>query len=252
MSEFPPAPTPKKEVIAPHQESIAEEFADDPPNAERNYGDARLWLVARDPRCLFAYWEYRPGEHPDAVGADGRAHFFLRTFRDGHGEATVAIESGAGNAFIPAQSPGSAYAAELGFFSGEVWCFIARSGHTRTPPEKTAAPAPVVFATIPASVGLGQLRDSLKDTALPGESLAPAAARIQSDARRDGERTPEHESLLAEILGEKAAANTVSESSITLARRIRKKLRIAAIAAAPHPHIPAPHGGGGASSRASH
>jgi len=251
MSEIPPAPTPKKEVIAPLHESPGEEFADDPPAAEHNYGEARVWLVARDPRCLFAYWEFRPDEHSDAAGADGRAHFFLRTYRDGNEEATVAIEPGAGNAFIPARSPDSGYTAELGFFSGEVWCFLARSGQSRTPPEKPAAPAPVVFATIPASVGLEKFRDALEDAALPGESTATAAARIQCDGRRHIEWTPERENLLAEILGEKAAAAPVSESSITLPQRILKKLRTAAIAAAPYPHIPAPYGGGGASSPAS-
>src|SRR5439155_1692494 len=52
MSEIPPPSLPKKEAIAPLRESIADalraagEFADEPPGAEPNYGEARLWLVA--------------------------------------------------------------------------------------------------------------------------------------------------------------------------------------------------------------
>jgi hypothetical protein len=252
MSEFPPAPTPKKEVIAPRRESIAEEFADDPLETEHNYGDARLWLAARDPRCLFAYWEFRADEHPDAIGDDGRAHFFLRIHRAGSGEGTIEIEPGSANAFIPVESPDSDYSAELGFFSGGIWCFFARSGIARTPPEISAAHGPAVFATIPASISLGKFRDALAHSALPGESVAMTAARIQSDARRHGEWTPEHERLLAEILGENAAsAETTSANSFTLTQRIQKKLQTAAIAAAPFAPIPAPHGGGDASSSAS-
>ena len=243
MSEIPPAPNPKKEVIAPHQESLAEEFADDPPDAEPHYGEARLWLVARDPRCLFAYWEFRPDEHPAAVGGDGRPQFFLRIYRGEKAEATVEIEPGSGNVFIPAQSPDSDYSAELGFFSADVWCFLARSGETRTPPELPDAHDSVVFATIPARISLAKFRDALASSALPGESLAAAAARIQADARRHGEWTPEHELLLAEILGENAAsAATTSPSSFTLTRRIRQKLTIAAKAAAPFAPIAGPHG----------
>ena len=244
MSEIPPAPTPKKDAIAPWHESPAEEFADDPPEPEHNYGDARLWLIARDPRCLFAYWEFRPDEHPDAVGTDGRAQFFLRIFRGGKAGAAIGIESGAGNLFIPAQPPDSACIAELGFFSGGIWCFIARSGNTRTPPELSAAPAPVAFAMIPARISLGELRDALASSALPDESLAATAARIQADARQHGEWTPEHECLLAEILGENAArAAAASPESPTLTRRIQQKLEAAAKAAAPIEPTPAPHGG---------
>ena len=252
MSEIPPAPTPQKEVIAPHQESLAEEFADDPPDAEPNYGEARLWLVARDPRCLFAYWEFRPDEHPAAMGGDGRPQFFLRIYREEKAEATVEIEPGSGNVFIPAQSPDSVYSAELGFFSGDVWCFLARSGGTRTPPELSDARESVVFATIPARISLGKFREALASSALPGESLAATAARIQADARRHGEWTPEHERLLAEILGENAAsAGTTSPDSFTLSRRIQQKLEAAAKAAAPFAPIAGPHGGDDASSSAS-
>src|SRR6185436_19933013 len=106
----PQSPTPKKEVIAPHQESLSAEFAEDPPVAEPNYGEARLWLVARDPHSLFAYWDFRPAEHPDATGADGRAHFSVRIYReDGAVESTIEIEPGAGHAFIPAQVSDGGY-----------------------------------------------------------------------------------------------------------------------------------------------
>jgi len=247
MSEIPPPPSPKKEVIAPRQESIAEEFADDPPNPEPNYGEARLWLVARDPHCLFAYWEFRVEEHPDAIAHDGRARFFLRFFReDGAVESSAEIRAGTGNVFVPAQSPDTAYSAELGFFEGDIWCFVARSGTTRTPPVLLAEDSPPVFATIPSRVSLGKLGDLLAASALPGESLAMTAARVQGDARDRGAWTQEHEDLLAEILG--AGAGELAGNSITLTRRIQLKLEAAASAAAPGEPIPVPCMENGASS----
>ncbi len=253
MSEFPQPPTPKKEAITPLRESAESEPADDTPDAERTYGETRLWLAARDPRCLFAYWEFRPEEHPDAFDEGGRPRFFLRIFREGgHAESSTGIEPGAGNAFIPVASPGTRYFAELGFYSGDIWCFLARSGDTHTPPDAPAAPAPAVFATIPSRISLGKFRAALAHTALPGESLAMTCARIQSDAQRHGEWTPEYERLLAEILGADAAnADTTPANSLTLTQRIRQKLAAAAEASAPGSALPAPQGGGDVSSSAS-
>jgi hypothetical protein len=104
MSEIPQPPTPKKEAITPLRESAAVEPADDTPDTERNYGETRLWLAARDPRSLFAYWEFRPEEHPDAFGEDGRARFFLRIFRD-DGHAARATPSSPSHHPAPVTSP---------------------------------------------------------------------------------------------------------------------------------------------------
>ena len=235
MSEIPQPPTPKKEALAPIRESLAAEIPDDPPEAEHHYGETRLWLVARDPRSLFAYWEFLPEEHPDAIGEDGRARFFLRIFREnGTPESSTEVGPSAGNVFIPAPSPDRGYFAELGFFKADIWCFLARSGTARTPPELPAEDAPPVFATIPAQLSLGKMRDLLAASALPGESLAMTAARLQNDARNHGEWTPEHERLLAEILGASASAPADSSAnSFTLTQAVRQKLAATADASTP-------------------
>lgn len=242
MSKIPPPLAPKKEVITPCDESAPEsdDAADELPGAERNYGEVRLWLVARDPRSLFAYWEFRAEEHLHAAGSDGRAHFFLRIFREnGEAVSSTEIEPFPGNAFIPVQSPDSGYFCELGFYAGKTWCFIARSGVAHTPPEIPPEDAPVLFATIPAQISLAQMRRVLSASARPGESLAVTAARIQGDAREHGEWTPEHECLLAEILGVRASATGGSPaSSITLT--VRRKLAVTAKAAMPGMPVPAP------------
>jgi hypothetical protein len=242
MSEPPTSTSPKKEVIAPPHESLRAEFAMEPTPAELSYGEARLWIIARDPHCIFAYWEFCAGEHPDAVDGEGRARFFLRLFReDGRAESSTEIENGAGNCFIHAGVADAGYYAELGFYSNHVWCFLARSKNTRTPPELPATDAPVAFVTIPATVSLGKMRDLLARSALAGESLASTAARIQADARASDDWTAEHEHLLTEFLGEASGPDLASPaSSSTL---VRRKLAVAAKVAAPMPPIPAPETG---------
>ncbi len=238
MSKIPPPPAPKKEVIIPFSEPVGGTLLDDPLIVDRNYGEARLWLVARDPRCLFAYWEFHPEEHPDAFGDDGRAQFFLRIFCEaGEAMCSSEIEPHPGNAFIPGQSPATSYFAELGFYAGQVWCFIARSGLTHTPPEMPPGDELVIFATIPAKVSLTGLRQVLSASALPGESLAMTAARIQNDARNHGEWTNEHERLLAEIFGVGSGVPVESAAS-SFALTVRRKVAATAKAAAPGIPIP--------------
>jgi hypothetical protein len=133
MSATPHPAGPAREVIAPRHESLRKEF-DNP--ALPGYGEARLWVVARDPRWLFAYWEFDPTEHPGVRGADGTDHVFLRVLRDGEEvESTVEILPSVGHWYVPVSQADCAYTAELGYFAhGGIWAFVARSGSTRTPP----------------------------------------------------------------------------------------------------------------------
>ena len=135
MSATQPSREPPREVIAPRHESLTKEFDEARRELQLEYGEVRLWLVARDPHWLFAYWEFNPDEHPEALGEDGAAHFLLRVQReDGTVEATVEIQPGAGNWLVPVRQADCGYTAELGFFTSGAWAFLARSGAARTPP----------------------------------------------------------------------------------------------------------------------
>lgn len=96
----------------------------------------RLWLVAKGPLSLFSYWEFHPDEHPEAIGADGKPHFFLRIIREGDGvESTNEIDPAAGNLTIAANEADAAYLSEIGFYNSKaVWCFLAKSNPARTGP----------------------------------------------------------------------------------------------------------------------
>ncbi len=156
MSDTPNPNEPQRDIIAPRHESLALQFEGDLGPRPLEYGEARLWLVARDPRWLFAYWQFIPAEHPEAINELGDALFFLRILaKDDAVETETAIQPDNGNIYLPANLPESTYSAELGFYAkGRVWCFIARSSPAHTPPADIAPPAPIQRATIPANVPL--------------------------------------------------------------------------------------------------
>src|SRR6185369_8665670 len=133
MSATPHPSGPAREMLAPRHESLRKEFGNP---LLPGYGEARLWVVARDPHWLFAYWEFDPTEHPGVRGADGTQHVFLRVSRgDGTVETTIEILPSVGHWYVPVSQADCDYTAELGYFApGGVWAFVAHSGATRTPP----------------------------------------------------------------------------------------------------------------------
>ena len=139
MSDTPFPPGPRRETLAPRHESLKRALLQD--SDTRNYGEARLWLVGREPHALSAFWDLREEEHPEARGSDGEGHFFLRVVRDdGYVEGTVEIDASGGDWVVPVSRANASYRAELGFFSEcGVWCFLARSGTAHTPPESDCA-----------------------------------------------------------------------------------------------------------------
>lgn len=133
MSDKPQRPGPPREVIAPSHVSLRKEVGREAGPAPLEYGEVRLWVVAKCPSSLFAYWEFRPEEHPEAAGPDGQVRFFLRLMRDGRRlEPAVEINPAKGDCTLPVPEADGLYSAELGFFNAQnVWCFLARSGSTR-------------------------------------------------------------------------------------------------------------------------
>ena len=137
MSAHPNPDHPAREVIAPSHVSLRKELGRETGSQPLEYGEVRLWLVAKAPQQVFAYWEFRPEEHPEAKVGNGPTRFFLRILCDATGEtkATMEIEPHCGKCTAPVPAPEAQYHAELGFFNEQgVWCFLARSGSARTPP----------------------------------------------------------------------------------------------------------------------
>ncbi len=211
MSDKPNPVEPLRESIAPRHESLAKEFHGDIGPRRLEYGEARLWLVAKGPHSLFAYWEFLPAEHPEAAGTDGRKRFFIRIIdSQGETEAQPEILPHEGNIEIPVLHADSGYTAELGFICpGGTWCFIAKSGITHTPPRESGNGGTVVYAKIPANIPLKALR-----RAASSRSPARALARAQ----RLPHWTPEQEQMFIRLLAADVAEGGKPEGRAARAR----------------------------------
>ena len=212
MSDTPNPVEPIRETIAPRHESLAKEFEGDLGPRPLEFGEGRIWLVAKDPHTLFAYWEFIPAQHPEAVGFDGAPHFFLRILdQNGNVEREVNIQTGDANVHTGVARADSAYTAELGFYSkGGVWCFIGKSGTAYTPPEGSPPDdEDIRFATIPSHMPLPASRKT-PHPRIAGKSLIRISHRTRW--------TADQERKFVELLAEDVKSGGLPEGRAARAR----------------------------------
>jgi len=174
------------------------------------YFEDTLFLVARDPRWLFSYWDFNWAKYPANTFRGGVKQFFLKvTTTAGMDSALVEINPDARNWYVAVDSPETAYFAEIGFFdkAGQ-WQRIVQSGVAVTPSDSLADDGSADFATVPAHLTFERLLEMVKEKMLEGESLIEALARIAGEGRlefRAGKApnwTDDQKRLLATLLGD--------------------------------------------------
>jgi len=174
------------------------------------YYEDTLFLVARDPRWLFSYWDFNWAKYPAPAFRGGVKQFFLKvTTTAGRDAAIVEINPEARNWYVSVNSPETAYCAEIGFYDkAGTWQRIVQSGVAVTPADAVAESGAADFATVPAHLTFERLLDMVKEKMLEGESLIEALARIAGEGRlefRAGQApnwTDEQKRLLAVLLGD--------------------------------------------------
>ncbi|NBS06434.1 MAG: DUF4912 domain-containing protein [Verrucomicrobia bacterium] len=154
------------------------EFLGDLPES---YGTRRLFLTARDPHTLFAYWDFSRQQIQEAEkeASDGRV--YLRIFVPGQEQVhQIHVTPGSREWFFPTHRPGTHFQAELGYYqtSGSFHP-IAATPTILTPPDAPSSNHQIQFVTIPFHYSFRQLWDLIRNHLLPGEALAQALARLQ-------------------------------------------------------------------------
>lgn len=174
------------------------------------YEEDTLFLVARDPRWLFAYWDFDWSKYPASAMRYGYAQFFLRITREnGTHESQVEINVPARNWYVPVSQPDTSYQAEIGYFDQEgAWRVIVRSATAHTPPDALASDEqPIDFATVPSHISFERLLGLVQEKMSAGETLIAALSRIAGETQvqfRAGEAplwSDEQKRLLAALLG---------------------------------------------------
>ena len=141
----------------------------------------RVWLTARDPDWLYAWWDYGPHQLDAVRAAAGAGRLQLRLHRFGDGDwhevQRVRIPFDARNWYLRAGLPGAVFEAEIGL-EDQAGSFhlLARSRRAEAPDSASRADVPVEVVTIPFDHLFGELLDFIRRY-LPGRSDIAAALR---------------------------------------------------------------------------
>jgi hypothetical protein len=170
--------------VAPARRSPKQVFAEEHlGDLPESYGTGRLFLAARDPHWLFAYWDLTHTQMDDyrRQSSDGRV--VLRLFERGHADPIqeLTLQADSRNWYIPVNKAATSYSAELGFWKHDGNFYnISRSREATTPPDHVSADTTARFATIPLDVKFEELLAIMRTYLQSGEELAEALHRLQA------------------------------------------------------------------------
>ncbi len=145
-----------------------------------------LYVIARDPKSLFVYWDLNWTRAFAGAGLSAR-QVHLRIFReDGSIEATREINPFLGHCYAEVAAAGTGYYCELGCFDDETWASLVRSGKAATPQDRMSEDLSAQFATLPLHLSFQRMLDILRATQAEKATLAQTVAAFQEKARVSG------------------------------------------------------------------
>jgi uncharacterized protein len=180
------------------------------------YGTGKLFLVARDPHCLYAHWDLAESQQRQAQA------LVLRVYRDtiaGDPVTETRPNPASRHQFVQVERAGARYLAELGYYQlGGGWVPVAVSESVLTPPETVAEDKSVRWATVPVFAPRPNIQEPKRELAvteaayrregartegwLPGRLAAPPAPNGQpAPAAQLTEWTPAQQRALEEVVG---------------------------------------------------
>ena len=161
-------------VIAPVHAPAYEHLGELP----ASYGTQSVYLVAYDPRQLFAYWDLAPTDTAD------KKYSLHVCYADGGVETHLDIRSAEAGRYITTSRPGASYYVELGTYSRSgLWQVAATSGRVTLPPEGLAHETEPRFATLPFHLSFQRLMEIIEGTMGTREDLTLALSRLQQGER---------------------------------------------------------------------
>jgi hypothetical protein len=176
-----------------------------------SYGSKKLFLVARDPDVLFAYWDLSPGQYQKAVHAAHDGKVFLEVYVPGEGRVQqIHVWDSHKSWYLQVNRPDTKFIAQLGYYRADGgFEILARSAEVHTSRDTLSPNTDARFVTIPFNVPFRELHDMIAAQAQPGEELADTLARLQKNncelpfqARIPRDLTPTDSDELLSYLGD--------------------------------------------------
>lgn len=141
-----------------------------------------LYVIARDPKSLFIYWDLNWRRVFGRAGLSPR-QVHLRLYRqDGSVAATREINPFLGHCYVDVATAGTEYYCELGCFSDQAWTGLVRSGKAATPQDGMSEDVSAQFATLPLHLRFQRMLDILRATPEESTTLAQTVAGLQERA----------------------------------------------------------------------
>jgi hypothetical protein len=172
--KFDVAPKP----VAQKQVFIEENLGDLP----EAYGTGRLFLVARDPHWLYAYWDLSWQQMADARGQAVDGRLVLRVFEKNHAQPIqeLMLHHESRNWYIHVGKAATTYSAQLGYWRhGGGFHVIGQSRDTTTPSDAVSPDTTARFVTIPLEFSFRDLMNLIRGHMRDGERLADALHRLE-------------------------------------------------------------------------
>ncbi len=176
-----------------------------------SYGTKKLFLVARDPNILFAYWDLSQVQYQEAARSAHDGKVFLEVYVPGEGRVQqIHIWDSHRNWYIQVNRPDTNFVAQLGYYRQDGgFEVLARSGEVHTPRDTLSPNTDARFLTLPFSVSFRDLFNMIAGQSQPGEDLAETLARLQKtdyelpfQARVPRDLTKKESDELLEYLGD--------------------------------------------------
>jgi hypothetical protein len=140
-------------------------------------GYGEMFVVARDPHCLFSYWDFDYSQFPQS------RKLFLQVFRGETLENAIEINEIARNWYITVQAADADYRVSFGYRdANDDWTEIGSAGPTHTPPESISPHWETEFATVPFHLSFNLLVDVIEAAQAKHEPLTEALGRLQQAA----------------------------------------------------------------------
>jgi hypothetical protein len=146
-----------------------------------SYGTKKLFLTARDPHILFAYWDLSAVQYQEASRSAHDGKVFLEVYVPGEGRVQqIHIWDCHKNWYLQVNRPDTNFVAQLGYYRRDGgFEVLARSAEVRTPRDTLSPNTDARFVTIPFNVSFRELFDLVASQTQPGEELAETLARLQ-------------------------------------------------------------------------
>ena len=134
-----------------------------------SYGTKQLLLIARDPRWLYAQWDFTMAEQRQLNRQAAAGHLAVRIFAGSTGGKPIKhsnLAKDARYAFLPVASGPASYIAELGYLNrAKKWVTVAQSKPVKMPPAALQPEQQALFATIPLNVPFARIKSALRTVA---------------------------------------------------------------------------------------